>query len=83
MEQPKQEHETVFQNQDRGGVPLEQQTTTHRKDGRVTPCVSYGTVADKAQKLNFWETLETGLETSRTVQKLPLEAASGEDTPRD
>ena len=28
------------------GVPLEQQTTTHRKDGTVTPCVSYGTVAD-------------------------------------
>ena len=46
IEQPKQEHWTVLQNRKLGGVPLEQQTTTHRKDGRVTPCVSYGTVAD-------------------------------------
>ena len=29
-----------------GGVPLEQQTRAHWKDGRVTPCVAYGTVAD-------------------------------------
>ena len=46
IEQPKQEHPRIFQNWDWGGVPLEQQTTTHRKDGRVTPCVAYGTVAD-------------------------------------
>ena len=37
----------------------------------------------KIQKIHFPETLKTGLETSRTPQKLPLEAASGEDTPRD
>ena len=42
IEQPKQE----LARTDRGGVPLEQQTTTHRKDGRVTPCVAYGPVAD-------------------------------------
>ena len=47
MEQPKQEHLTVFQNRELGGVPLEQQTRAHWKDGRVTPCVAYGTVAEK------------------------------------
>ena len=46
MEQPKQEHARVFQNRELGGVPLEQQTRAHWKDGRVTPCVAYGTVAD-------------------------------------
>ena len=38
---------------------------------------------NKIQKNNFSEALKTGLETSQTLQKLPLEAASGEDTPRD
>ena len=37
----------------------------------------------RIQKIDFPETLKTGLETSQTSQKLPLEAASGEDTPRD
>ena len=39
--------------------------------------------AYEIQKIDFPETLKTGLETSRTRQKLPLEAASGEDNPRD
>ena len=43
IEQPKQE---LARTDTGGGVPLEQQTTTHRKDGRVTPCVAYGPVAD-------------------------------------
>ena len=38
---------------------------------------------NKIQKNNFSEALKTGLETSQTPQKLSLEAASGEDTPRD
>ena len=37
----------------------------------------------KIKKTDFPEALKTGLEMSRTPQKLPLEAASGEDTPRD
>ena len=40
-------------------------------------------LAIKYKKIDFPETLKTGLETSQTPQKLPLEAASGEDTPRD
>ena len=52
MEQPKQELGTLRAEPYPRGVPLEQQTTTHRKDGRVTPCVSYGTVADYFWKVN-------------------------------
>ena len=37
----------------------------------------------RIQKIDFSEALKTGLETSQTPQKLPSEAASGEDTPRD
>ena len=37
---------------------------------------------NKIQKNNFSEALKTGLETSQTPQKLPSEAASGEDTPQ-
>ena len=37
----------------------------------------------RIQKNDFSEALKTGLETSQTPQKLPSEAASGEDTPRD
>ena len=35
------------------------------------------------QKNDFSEAVKMGLETSQTLQKLPLEAASGEDTSRD
>ena len=34
-------------------------------------------------EIDFSEALKTGLETSQTPQKLPLEAASGENTSRD
>ena len=37
----------------------------------------------RIQKIDFSEALKTGLDTSQTPQKLPSEAASGEDTPRD
>ena len=35
------------------------------------------------QKIDFSEALKTGLEMSQTPQRLPLKAASGEDSPRD
>ena len=38
---------------------------------------------NKLQTIDFTEALKTGLEMSQTPPKLPLEAASGEDTPRD
>ena len=54
-----------FPNRKMGGVPREQQTTTHRKDGRVTPCVAYGTVADKIQVSHsggLWSLIPKGVE---------------------
>ena len=37
----------------------------------------------RMQKIDVSEELKTGLETPQAHQKLPLEASSGEDTPRD
>lgn len=71
IEQPKQLAATFRPEPGKGGVPLEQQTRAYRKDGRVTPCVSYSTVADKWMNewLNMlWNRTEGELQTSRFVR---------------